>query len=302
LIQKEDQSDRPRVGVDVGATLAKIAQIGSERAPRFELLPATDLAAVARHVSELAPTSIGLTGGGAVRLAALLGSAARRVSEFDAWSTGAARLMAEANLTAEERYLLVSVGTGTSILLIDHTRALRVGGTALGGGTVTGLGVALIARAHFEELCRLAECGDHAEVNLLVSDIYDGDEIALPGDLTAASFGKLARSMPISHQGDGDSPPADPARECAAGGSMANPADLAAGIMCLVGENVALICAGLAAAAQVTRIVYGGTTLRYNPKLVAILSTVTTLAGREPCFLPHGEFTGAVGALELARD
>lgn len=268
--------------MDAGATLAKIAQIGSRRAPRFELLPAKDLAEVARYVTELGASSVGLTGGGATRLGALLGSAARRVDEFEAWGTGAARLMAEADLTADERYLLVSVGTGTSVLLIDDTRAIRVGGTALGGGTVTGLGAALVGTAHFEELCHLAERGDPGKVNLLVSDIYGSDEISLPPDLTAASFGKLAQ-------------------EAAGEDPTVSSADLAAGIMCLAGENVALICAGLAAATQVGRIVYGGTTLRHNPRLVAILSAVTTAAGRQPCFLPHGEFTGAVGALELAR-
>ena len=52
----------------------------------------------------------------------------------------------------------------------------------------------------------------------------------------------------------------------------ADPADLAHGVMGLVGENVLLICTGLAAAAKVERIVWGGTTLRHNPSLVAVLS------------------------------
>lgn len=287
--------------MDAGATLAKLAQLGAGPGARFELMAATDLAVVARHVQELAPRSVGLTGGGAAALAARLGSAARRVGEFDAWARGAAQLMAEAKLEAEERYLLVSVGTGTSVLLIDHGRAIRVGGTALGGGTLTGLGRALIGTASFEELCHLAERGDAARVNLLVSDIYGPDEIPLPGDLTAAAFGKLALSRAGAGFETQRASPSGAEAEREAETAEARPADLAAGISCLVGENVALVCAGLAAAAQVRAVVFGGTTLRHNPKLVATLSEVTTAAGRKPCFLPHGEFTGAVGALELAR-
>jgi type II pantothenate kinase len=69
----------------------------------------------------------------------------------------------------------------------------------------------------------------------------------------------------------------------------------------MVGENVALICCGLAAAAQVTRIVFGGGTLQRNPALVDILRDVSRMLGREPIFLDRGEFAGAVGALENAH-
>ena len=284
MIQKEDQSGGRRVGVDAGATFAKIVQLGGEPAPRFALLPASDLPGVVRYLTELAPARVGLTGGGATRLAALLDFPAQRVDEFAAWGRGAARLIEEAGQTAEERYLLVSVGTGTSILLLDQTRAIRVGGTALGGGTVVGLGAALIGRTTFQELCDLAQRGRRAGVDLRVSDIYGPNEIALPGDFTAACFGKLAQ--PLANA-DANLP-------------AASPADLAAGIMGLVGENVALICAGLASLTQVNQIVYGGTTLRHNPQLVTVLAAVTASAGRESGFLPHGEFAGAVGALELA--
>jgi pantothenate kinase len=70
--------------------------------------------------------------------------------------------------------------------------------------------------------------------------------------------------------------------------------------MGLVGENIALICGGLAAATQVTRIVFGGSTLRANPTLVDVLREITRALGREPTFLSHGEHAGALGALLLA--
>jgi type II pantothenate kinase len=178
-------------------------------------------------------------------------------------------------------YLLVSLGTGTSAMRVEGEAVVRVGGTALGGGTVLGLGAALLGTSDFAELASLARAGDRRNVDLLVSEIYRAGESPLPGDLNASSFAKLSR-LPADQE---------PAR-----------ADLAHAIMGLVGENVALICAGLAAAAQTNRIVFGGTTLRNNESLAEILRFVTMANGHEAILLPDGEYTGAVGALALALD
>jgi type II pantothenate kinase len=166
-----------------------------------------------------------------------------------------------------ERHLVVSVGTGTSVLLADGLSTSRLGGTALGGGTVVGLGAALLGSSRFEEIADLATRGDRRRVDLLVSDIYRAGEFPLASDLTAANFGRLGRS--------GEKLPA-------------------------VGENIALVCAGLAAAAQAPRIVFGGSTLRANPTLQQILGQITAAVGREPVFLREGEFAGALGSLLLA--
>jgi type II pantothenate kinase len=177
-----------------------------------------------------------------------------------------------------ERHLVVSVGTGTSVLLADGLSTSRLGGTALGGGTVVGLGAVLLGSSRFEEIADLATRGDRRRVDLLVSDIYRAGEFPLASDLTAANFGRLGRSGEKL-----------PARE-----------DLAHALMGLVGENIALVCAGLAAAAQAPRIVFGGSTLRANPTLQQILGQITAAVGREPIFLREGEFAGALGSLLLA--
>jgi type II pantothenate kinase len=263
------------VGVDVGATLAKLVVREPERGVRWSLQPSRDLGAVAREVLSARPGSIGLTGGGAVGLSGLLESESVRVNEFAAWGAGMATLLgAGADGT---RYVMACVGTGTSVLLIDGMSASRVGGTALGGGTIVGLGRMLLATSDFAEIASLATRGSRGRVDLRVSDIYRSGEFPLAADLTAASFGKLARD-----------------------GEASDPQDLAAALMGLVGENVALICGGLAAAAQVERVVYAGSTLRTNPVLREVLSQVTTALGRSPIFPDAGEFAGALGALELA--
>jgi type II pantothenate kinase len=266
--------------VDAGATLVKVATPSPEGTISYRFAPATALSEVVEMIQASRPESVGLTGGGATKLEKQLSCLTVRVNEFAAWGNGAAELLQDAAVGPARRYLLVSLGTGTSVMLVDGMAVNRIGGTALGGGTVVGLGTALLDCSDFSELAALSERGDRRRVDLLVSDIYRPGEIPLLGDLTAASFGKLA------HLGGGEAPPA---RE-----------DLAHAVMGLVGENVALICAGLGAAHQVDRVVFGGSTLRNNRTLREVLQLITAALGHEAVFLPDGEFAGALGALRLA--
>lgn len=267
-------------GVDVGATLAKIAVRRGEDAAELSLAPAAALDEVCRVLERAGPERVGLTGAGAAELSKRLKDPIT-VTEFAAWGAGAARLLERnGDPVPGERYLLVSLGTGTSVMLKDGMAVNRIGGTALGGGTIVGLGAALLGTGRFDELVALADAGSRTEVDLLVSDIYRPGEIALAGDLTAANFGKLARRI--------------------AAGDEPSRADIAHALMGLVAENVALICAGLGGALQVGRVVFGGSTLRGNEPLVAILRQITTATGAAVTFLPDGEYAGALGALELA--
>jgi type II pantothenate kinase len=267
-------------GVDVGATLAKLALRERSGALSYAHFPSRDLPAVAAHLGASRPARVGLTGGGAPRLARLLESDTAHVAEFEAWARGARSILREAR-DEPERFLLVSVGTGTSALLVDPQGVRRVGGTALGGGTLQGLGRLVAGTARFEELTALARSGDRKRVDLLISDVYPEGAFQLPPDVNAASFARLAWLGNVE---------------------QAAPGDLVQALIALVGENVALICAGLAAAHQVERVVYGGSTLRDNEVLVAVLRLVSLALGRQPTFLPQGEFAGALGALESAAD
>jgi type II pantothenate kinase len=267
------------MGIDAGASLAKLAVRTGAGELRHELLPAADLERVVERVRRLAPARVGLTGCAASALVERVGAETVRVNEFAAWGSGAAALLARQGARGADRHLLVSVGTGTSVMRSDGMSVSRIGGTALGGGTVMGLGALLLGCRDFDEIAELARRGDRRRVDLLVSDIYRPGEIALTGDLTASSFGKLSRQA-----------------------ERPAPEDLAHAIMGLVGENVALLCGGLGIAQQVERIVFGGTTLRANPALRDILEEVTRALGRGVTFLEDGEFAGAVGALALAAD
>jgi type II pantothenate kinase len=265
--------------MDVGATLAKLAARSADGDSRFLLLPSHGIERAAREVESLAPKQLGLTGAGAPALARLLGLDTTPLAEFDAWRIGAQVLLARQGAKPAQRDLLVSLGTGTSILLVEPARAKRVGGTALGGGTLLGLGAALLGSADYDALIRLAAGGDRRRVDLLVSDIDKDGVLPLPGEITASALAKLARKD-ARHEAD--------------------PRDLAHALVGLVGENVGLLCNALALLTQAKRIVYGGSTLRDNRGLQGILAAVGAAADREVLFLADGEFVGAVGALELA--
>jgi type II pantothenate kinase len=274
------QNFHPACGVDMGATLAKVALRLEPGPPEFRLLPVEDLESVLRVLDGAQRGTLGLTGGGGAELVNRFArsSSVLKVNEFAAWGSGARALLRHSAADLEAPFLLVSVGTGTSAMLVDGMSVSRIGGTALGGGTVLGLGRALLGPIGFADLCELARRGSRNCVDLLVSDIYGPGQIPLKEDLTAANFGRLAQSSETPLE----------------------PADLAAGVMGLVGENVALITAGLALLARVRPIVFAGSTLRGNPVLAEVLLSVTALLGRQALILEDGEFCGALGALELA--
>lgn len=282
VVHTPAKSAQATVGVDIGATLAKIAVRNGSGELAFESMPASEIDDVAERVSSLDPDRVGLTGGGASPLAERLTAACELHEEFACWGKGARTLLEAENLLREQRYLLVSLGTGTSVLMIDGDSTVRIGGTALGGGTIMGLSAALLGTTDFAEICALAERGDRTEVDLVVRDIYQPGENPLPGDLTASAFAKLASSK--------------------AGPRSKDPENLAAAIVGLVGENVALICGGLSYASQVQEIVFAGSTIRDNETLRNTLTTITTTMGRTPLFLPHAEFGGALGAMMRSGD
>ena len=265
-----------QVGVDVGSSLTKVAVRDHRGRTRFKILARGALDEVAYTVEKARPEILGLTGGGAPRLAKILGCSSVQVCEFTAWGAGANRLLTEPH--EGQAFLLVSLGTGTSVMLVDGLDVRRTGGTALGGGTILGLGAALCNSTDFATTCKLAARGKRDSVDLLVRDIYPDPDSPLKGDLTASAFGRLGRA------------PSEAVER----------ADMAASIMRLVGENVALIAGGHAHRQGVDRIVYGGSTLRGNPALAQVLNEVTGMLGLKVSILKDGEFAGAVGALEWA--
>ena len=255
-------------GADVGATLCKLVYQGDRLL--FHRLPSSDSTGIRAWLDRHQPESLGVTGGGSGSMLRYLRDLnTQRVPEFEAWGVGAPLVARHAGGSLPEPCVVVSVGTGTSILAFDPDGIRRLGGSALGGGVIVGLGSLLAANGDFEELARLAASGDRRRVDLLVGDVYPQGGIELPADLNAASFGKL---------------------------HSRRPEDLMAAVMGLVGENVALLATAHAQGAEIASIVYCGSTLEGNPALEHVLSMATTAFGRTPLYLSRGAYCGALGA------
>jgi type II pantothenate kinase len=257
------------LGIDAGATLCKLALLRGDEIATWQCA-SSDLDAASAHVRTLRPDRIVATGGGADHFGPeLSGVGVEREVEFEAWARGAPLLAAREGIELPARYLLVSLGTGTSILLLADGESRRVGGSALGGGTLLGLGELLLGTARFEEICALAARGDRRRVDLLVGDIYPQGDISLSRDLNASSFAKLASRRPE---------------------------DIAHALTGLIGENLGLICAHLAQLHDAKSVLYCGSTLADNPALRAVLENLGRMTSQTAAFLEHGGFGGAVGA------
>jgi type II pantothenate kinase len=263
------------VGVDAGASLCKLV-LPRETEFACAKFPSADMHGVRACLREWKPERVVATGGGAARLEReLSGVRVHTVPEFAAWACGAPLLARREGIDLPPHYLLVSLGTGTSVLSLDRGRTTRVGGSALGGGTLLGLGRLLLGVETFDEICALASRGDRRRVDLLVGDIYPDGQIPLPPDLNAASFAKL---------------------------DSREPADIAHALMGMLGENIALICGTLARSHAAQAVVYCGSTLIQNDELREILRWVTAAYGAQPYFLDSGAYCGAFGAAALADE
>lgn len=261
------------VGLDVGATLCKVAVVGDRL--RTEHHATRDLAQVQQRIATLTPRRVAATGGGATELGeTVAGCRVVHVPEFDAWARGAPVVADAEGIALPEHHLLVSLGTGTSILAVDGSSVSRVGGTAVGGGTALGLAKLLLGVERFDELVALAARGDRRRVDLMVSEVYRGAPAVIARNLTASNFAKLESTRPE---------------------------DLAHALMGLVGETVTLVAVGLARNARTDDVVYCGTTLADNAPLRAIIEEISTFFGLRPLFLVGGAYCGAVGAAMVAQ-
>ena len=268
--------------MDVGATLAKLVVRSADGNLTFDHMDALDLQGLLGRIRSLPGETLGLTGCGAAQVAERIDLKHEQFVEFDAWGRGANTLLDRQKRATPASYLLVSLGTGTSMLRVDTTGTIRLGGTALGGGTMLGLGGALVGASDHHSLCDLAQGGRRDQVDLLVKHIYPEGVGTLPPEASAANFGLLARQAHAKIE-------LQPRAE-----------DLAASVIGLVAENVALHSCAVAEAAGLSCIVYGGSVLLDNPLLQVLLAGITASTGREAILLEDGSHAGAVGALELA--
>ncbi len=225
-----------KLGVDFGLSNTDAVLLEGETILAHQTIktgPASNeaLAAVLQSLGVQPPQlgAIASTGGLSRRLPDTFeGVPVHKIGEAQAVGRGALRL------AGLEEALVVSAGTGTAMIAARGSEAQHFTGSAVGGGTLLGLSRLLLGTADPLEVARLAERGNPSGVDSTLVDVIGGGIGHLPPDATAVNFGRLV---------DGT----NPTRE-----------DLAAGLVTLVGQVIAMIAINAAQAAGLKQMVIVG--------------------------------------------
>lgn len=162
-----------------------------------------------------------------------------------------------------EKFLIVSIGTGTSYTFVDKSIEKCPFGNSISGGFMLGLGKLLGAK-DCKDIESRAVNGE--AMDLRIRDIAPEKAGTFEGELVIANFGKQSR----------------------------NPDDAFASIVHAVAvatvRDVALIGRGF------SNVAYIGTPIGKNKVLKNYLEAYTRAIGRQPYFPANGEYSLAMGA------
>lgn len=275
-----------KTGVDIGGSLTKVVTV-SDSGRQYCLLEHTDAAGVAGILPE--ESEIYVTGCGAKEVVKRLSRHAHIADELQSFCAGARQLVYEQG-HGSDPFVLVSMGTGTSVFHVSPTSGTRAAGTGVGGGTITGLGSLLLSTKDFGTIMEMASRGKRQQVDLMVSDLYpDSADSPVLSALTAANFGRASagRSACGSKGATGTENPA-------------SPEDIASAVVQLAVETVAVLSIQVARTYKTRTIVVAGSPSGH-PMIRKRFLELGDLLGHEFSFLEHGAFCGALGAVLLSQ-
>ncbi|NLW66054.1 MAG: pantothenate kinase [Clostridiales bacterium] len=180
------------VGIDLGASALKIVGIERNRVlfTHAESGRKTEVGVTLGNVlsqngyRSADVETVALTGVGAEKCVVGKGySNVVTVSEIEATGEGGTYL------AGIDSAVIVSLGTGTAIVLAKDGEYTHIGGSGVGSGTVRGLAKRMMGITDLPEYFSLAEKGDRSKVDLQIRDLFSGMD-TLPLDLTASNFAK----------------------------------------------------------------------------------------------------------------
>lgn len=87
--------------------------------------------------------------------------------------------------------IVVSMGTGTSIVQVNGDKIIHTGGIGIGGGTIVGLSSLLLKTQDISQIMDLASRGNLSNIDLQIQDISKTALPGLPLSATASNFGKV---------------------------------------------------------------------------------------------------------------
>lgn len=265
------------IGIDAGGTLTKVAYLDEHNELILKTFPSNDLQSVKDWILNNPDIEdIGVTGGRTEQLLDVIKrmKSIHYIVEFEATLKGV-RFLLKKEGHFFERSMITNVGTGTSIHYMEGNTDIRVGGTGIGGGTLVGLSALTTGITDYNVIRDLASKGNREEIDLRVSDIYQGMDTPIDGHLTASNFGKVGISKAVKQQ----------------------PEDILATVQGLVGEVITTLSIQYAEEKNAQHIVYIGSTLSNNEHLRNVIANYTRTKKHTPVFINDHGFSGAVGAL-----
>ena len=193
------------IGIDAGISSTKIIGIeNGERIMAPMTVKSSDASsaiygALGKYLNDNDTTlesveQVMLTGIGAQDLKLpILGRSTAKVDEFIANGMGA---RFDSGL---DHMIVVSMGTGTSLVRVDGDEIRHIGGIGMGGGSLQGLARLLLGTSNVKEISNMADKGNPAHVNLLIEDICKDELGNLTGDATASLFAKVLQRTPYDN-------------------------------------------------------------------------------------------------------
>lgn len=264
------------IGIDVGGSTTKIVGFRGNAiiAPQFVQAkdPLTSLYGAfgkftAENGLELADIEkVILTGVGASYVTGpLYGLACEHASEFECVGRGGLYL------SGLSEAIVISMGTGTALVHAKKDGYVNyLGGTGVGGGTLTGLSKKMLGMESIEHIVELAGGGTLEHVDLKIKDISDRkSSLSLPENMTASNFGKLS--------------------------DIASPSDIALAIINMVFETAGMLGIFSARSKNLGDIVLTGN-LTSIPQAEEIFKELTQIFGIRFVIPENAQFATAIGA------
>lgn len=177
-------------------------------------------------------------------------------------------------LSGLDEALVVSIGTGSAFIRASKENGFRhLGGSGIGGGTLSGLASRFLGIRNIFTLSEMALQGNKAMADLRIADVQEEDVPGLASDLTASNFGRIK--------------------------SGATDCDLAAALFNMIYENVGVM-ASLALSQDTTRsVVLTGSVASLAPaaRTFNIFNQMHDVFGIDYIIPPHAAFATAIGSL-----
>ncbi len=137
-------------------------------------------------------------------------------------------------LAKRDAGLVVSAGTGSAMVAAREGTGSHVTGSAVGGGTLLGLSKLILGTCDVAAIDHLALAGDAANVDIMLNEAVGGEVGRLPAHANAVNLGKLSGNGHFTNE------------------------DLAAGLVRLVAQVIAVIAINAADAEGLAEIIMVG--------------------------------------------